>query len=402
VWRLDGKHIGVAVTGGIAAYKVCGLVRDLRRLGAEVRVTMSRAAQEFVTPLTFETLSEHPVLTDLFGHAGGSAHIEFARWSDLLLVAPATANILAKNAHGHADDVVSTVLLASDRPVVFCPAMNSVMWQQPAVQENVALLKSRGAVVVEPQWGELATATEGRGWGRLPEARAILHAVQKVLLGQGRLSGKKILVTASRTEEPLDPVRVLTNRSSGKMGFAVAEAGLLMGAEVVLVSGPTALSPPPGATYEEVRTAAEMADRVLAHFETSDVVVMAAAVADFRPKKVSTQKLKKDRGTPTIELEETVDILEGLGRRKESQVLVGFAVETENEIANATAKMRRKKLDFVVVNNPLEPGAAFGVDTNKVTLIDRYGVVERLPEMSKQQVAWRILERVAAVEGTGA
>jgi phosphopantothenoylcysteine decarboxylase/phosphopantothenate--cysteine ligase len=402
VWRLDDKHIGVAVTGGIAAYKVCGLIRDLRRLGAEVRVTMSRAAQEFVTPLTFETLSEHPVLVELFGQAEGTAHIEFARWCDLVLVAPATANILAKNARGFADDVVTTVLLASDCPIIFCPAMNSVMWQQPSVQENVSLLKQRGAVVVEPEWGELATSGEGSGWGRLAEPRVILHEVQRILLGNDRLAGKRLLVTAGRTEEPIDPVRVLTNRSSGKMGFAVAEAGRFMGADVVLISGPTALQPPPGVVYERVRTADEMAERVLAHFDECDCVVMAAAVADFRPRKVSAHKLKKRQGSPALELEGTVDILEQLGRRKRRQILVGFAVETENEIANATEKLTRKNLDLVVVNNPLEPGAAFEVDTNRVTVIDRKGEVQELPEMSKQEVAWRLLEHVAQLLETEA
>lgn len=395
MWKLEGKHIGLAVTGGIAAYKSCLLVRELRRLGAEVRVLMTRAAQEFVAPLTFATLSEHPVLVDLFTEEGGSAHIEFGRWCDLIVVAPATANVLAKAAAGLADDVVSTVLLASDRPVIYCPAMNPIMWGKPAVRRNIDLLRSRGAEIVEPEWGELATTSEGRGWGRLADVRVILAAIQRQLVGNRRLEGRRLLVTASRTEEPIDPVRVLTNRSSGKMGFAVAEAGYLMHAEVVLVSGPTSLTPPPGVRYEAVRTTQEMADRIFEHFDQTDVVIMSAAVADFRSRSVLSQKIKKTGKGLTLELEQTVDILQELGRRKQSQVLVGFAVETENEIENARRKLQTKNLDLVVINNPLEPGAAFEVDTNRVTVIDRDGEVEQLPQMTKQEVAWHLLERVA-------
>jgi len=396
---LEGRHVVVGVTGGIAAYKACEVVRELRKLGAAVRVTLTEAAQHFVTPLTFATLSEHPVLSTLFAEDAGTGtiHIEWARWADAILLCPATANIIGKVATGIADDALTTLILATRAPVIVCPAMNAAMWDNPVVQSQVEKLKRWGYRFVDPEWGPMATESEGEGWGRLASTPRILNALRRQLLGTEELKGVKVVVSAGRTEEPIDPVRILTNRSSAKMGFALAAEAALRGAEVTLISGPNNLERFDGIAYQEVRTAAEMATAVKAEAKNADVVIMAAAVCDYRPKAPSQHKLKKETRTLTLELEPTEDILQSLGMEKGDRLLVGFAVETQDILRNARAKLQQKNLDLIVVNNPLEEGVAFGADTNKVTLIHRDGSVEALPKMPKPEVAQRVLEKIVAL-----
>ena len=397
---LARRRVLVGVTGGIAAYKACEIVRELRKQNAVVRVVMTAAATEFVRPLTFETLSGNPVLVGMFSEEGtrGTVHIEAARWPSCILICPATANVLGKVAAGIADDALTTTLCATTAPVIFCPAMNKEMYLNPIVQQNMKKLRGLGYHFVEPEKGELACGEEG--WGRLAQKQKILDAVKKVLLGSEELAGQKVLVTAGRTDEPLDPVRIITNWASGKMGFALAEAAALRGATVTLVSGPTELDPFEDVKFKKVTTAAEMAAAVWQEFETTDILIMAAAVADFRPKKVSPHKIKKLVETQTVQLEKTEDILQRAGQKKEARILVGFAVETENGIANAKAKLAQKNLDLIVLNNPLEVGAGFATDTNKVTLIGKSGEVQDLPLMSKQEVARQILDRVIELKKT--
>ncbi|MDZ7261862.1 MAG: bifunctional phosphopantothenoylcysteine decarboxylase/phosphopantothenate--cysteine ligase CoaBC [candidate division KSB1 bacterium] len=390
-----GKNILIGITGGIAAYKTCEIVRELKKLGAEIRVVMTKAAQHFVTPLTFETLSEHPVLCELFPEKPIEAapiHIKLARWPHAILVCPATANSIGKVANGIADDLLSTLIMAATVPIIFCPAMNQDMYQNPVVQENIRKLQALNYVFVEPEQGSLACGEQG--WGRLAEKQTIIDTLKKVLLTTSELSGKRVLVTAGRTEELIDPVRMITNFSSGKMGFALAEAAALRGAEVTLVSGPTELKPYCWVNYRKVRTASEMAQVVREEFGATDILIMAAAVADFRPKMIAPEKIKKDQARLVLELEKTDDILHEAGQNKGHRILVGFALETEPGLENARAKLQQKNLDLIVWNNPLEQGAGFGWDTNKVTLIDRWGTSEDLPLMSKRQVAERILDKI--------
>lgn len=391
----QGKRIVLGVTGGIAAYKSCELVRILKRQGAEVRVVMTKAAEHFVSPLTFETLSENPVLTDLFPTVGkgGTVHIEIARWPHVVAIAPATANCVAKVAAGIADDLLTTLIAATTAPVIFCPAMNKEMYAKAVFRQNVEQLKRLGYIFVEAEVGELACGEEG--WGRLAELARIIDAIKAVLLGSRELAGRRILVTAARTEEDIDPVRFVTNRSSGKMGFALAEMAALMGAQVQLITGPSAERPFAGVSCQRVRTSAEMAEAVRSALPEAEVLIMAAAVADFRPKQVSPHKLKKGLERVALELERTEDILATAGRDKGERMLVGFAVETEHEVENAQAKLTAKNLDMIVLNNPTEPGAGFGTDTNQVTLIKRDGTVQKLPLMSKREVARAILLEVA-------
>jgi phosphopantothenoylcysteine decarboxylase/phosphopantothenate--cysteine ligase len=393
------KKIALAVTGGIAAYKACEVLRELKKAGAEVRVTMTQSAQEFVTELTFATLSEHPVVTSLFegNEDAGIAHIDLARWCDALLVCPATANILAKAASGLADDIVTTTILATRAPVIFCPAMNSAMWANPIVQENVAKLGKLGYGFVEPEWGALATQAEGEGFGRLAATQHILQKIKYTLLGTNELAGKKVLVTAGATREPIDPVRFITNYSSGKMGFALAEAAKLKGAEVVLIAGPNHLDKPAGVKYMEVVTVAEMKAAMFSEYPGTDIVLMAAAVSDYRAKRKFDHKLKKSSKEIMLELESTPDILAELGKKKTAAVHVGFALETENGVKNATKKLHAKNLDLIVLNDPLEPGAGFHGDTNIVTLITPDGAQERQPKMSKFALANLILDKVCRI-----
>ncbi len=408
---LAGKTVVLGVTGGIAAYKAAEIVRWLRKEDAAVVVVMTDAAKRFVTPLTLATLSGNPVLDDLWGpeqslvfgrarpadRVSPIEHIEVADAADLVLVAPATADLIARAAHGHGDDLLTTILLATRAPVVFAPAMNVQMWANPIVQENVARLRAHGRRFVEPESGELACGWEGRG--RLASLEAIAAAVHGALAVAGPLSGRHVVVTAGPTIEPLDPVRALTNHSSGKMGFALAAAARAAGARVTLVHGPVALAPPAGVEAVAVTTARSMDTALRKAARTADAVLMAAAVADWRPATVAAQKLKKGAaGSLSLTLVPNPDLLATLPRRPGMKV-VGFAVETERELAGAKAKLVAKKCDLLVLNNPTKVGSEFGGDTNEITILDAKGGAERLPVMAKSQAAARVVARVAALFG---
>ena len=396
---LKGKRILLGVTGSIAAYKAVELLRELMKREAEVQVVMTEAATRFVAPLSFETLSRQPVLLDMFTLAYGSqiGHIAATARADLFVIAPATANTIAKLAHGLADDFLTNIYLASRCPVLVAPAMDSDMYQHAAVQENLARLRGRGIHVVGPASGELASGLVGPG--RLVEPAEIVEAMEKLLVPSGDLAGEVVLVTAGPTREPLDPVRYISNRSSGKMGYAVAEGAARRGARVILVSGPTALPPPREVQVVQVETAQEMYDAVLAHLEATTVVIKAAAVADYRPKQVAREKIKKDERVPEVTLESTPDILAEVGKRKGRRILVGFAAETHDLVANARKKLQRKNLDLMVANDVSQPGAGFDADTNVVKILDAKGGVEELPLLPKPAVADRILDRVVQLVG---
>jgi len=393
-------RVVLGISGGIAAYKAAELLRLLQEGGLEVQVVMTRNACEFVAPLTFAALSGRKVITEMFGGAPGGANLEsaiehmaVAQAADALVIAPATANLLAKIAHGIADDFLSTLCLAIKVPLIVAPAMNVNMWEHPATQENLRVLKERGVKVVPPDEGYLACGMSGAG--RLASLEKIAQAVSTALGLSDDLKGERVLVTAGPTQEPLDEVRYLSNRSSGKMGYALAQASRRRGAQVVLVSGPTHLEPPTGAEVERVRTAAQMAEAVLRHFERATVTLMTAAVADFRPAQVHPGKIKKQDGTPAITLEPTPDILALLAaRRKPGQVVVGFAAETENLLAHAAAKLREKHLDLIVANDVSQEGAGFDSDTNIVTLLFPDGRTKPLEKMSKLDVAQHVLDEV--------
>jgi len=395
--RLNGTRILLGVTGSIAAYKAVELLRLLTKAGAEVQVVMTEAATKFVAPLTFETLSRQEVLLDMWSLAYSHriGHIEATQHADLFVVAPATARTVARLALGLADDFLSCIYLASRCPVVVAPAMDCDMLEHQAVQENLGRLRDRGVHIVEAETGPLASGMVGRG--RLADLSQILDRVELILAPRQDFAGQVVLVTAGPTREPLDPVRFLSNRSSGKMGYAIAEAAGARGAHVILVSGPTALSAPPGVDLIHVETAEEMYRAVLAKLEPAGVVVKAAAVADYRPKRTADRKIKKEHAVSEIALEPTPDILAELGRRKGKRILVGFAAETDDLLANAKTKLQRKNLDLVVANDVRAAGAGFDVDTNVVTMLDAAGGVEELPLLPKRQVADRILDRVKAL-----
>jgi phosphopantothenoylcysteine decarboxylase/phosphopantothenate--cysteine ligase len=396
-------RVALGISGGIAVYKAAELLRLLQERGVEVQVVMTRNACEFVAPLTFAALSGRKVITEMFGGPQGGAnvesaieHIAVAQAIDALVIVPATANVLAKMAHGIADDFLTTLCLATKAPLIVAPAMNVNMWEHPATQKNVEILRERGVKVLQPDEGYLACGMTGAG--RLTSVESIAQAVLATLGVSDDLSGERVLVTAGPTQEPLDGVRYLSNMSSGKMGYALAEASRRRGARVVLVSGPTHLEPPAGAEVERVRTAEEMAQAVLRHFEKATVTLMAAAVADFRPAEVYPRKIKKRDGVPTLKLEPAPDILAMLApRRRPGQVVVGFAAETENLLANAAAKLRDKRLDFIVANDLLQEGAGFDADTNIVTLVFPDGRRKALEKMNKLDVAQRILDEVVAL-----
>ncbi len=392
-----GKCIIIGVCGGIAAYKAAHIVSGLRQNGFQVYVIMTQAATRFVQPLTFRTLSGQPVFVDMFSEPRdwNVEHVELARRADLLLVVPATANIIGKMAHGIADDLLSTTVLATRGQVMIAPAMNVNMFRNPVVQENLAALRERGVWVIPPERGLLACGDEGEG--RLPEPGRILETVLGYFKSTGPLAGRKILVTAGPTREHLDPVRYLSNPSTGTMGYALAEAAWQMGAEVRLVSGPTHLPPPPGVRVEYVTSAREMREAVFQNFDWCEVLVKAAAVADYRPETSSQHKLKKTGENLVVNLVRNPDILKEAGEKKGDKVLVGFAAETHDLIENAERKMREKNLDLVVANNISEPGAGFGPGTNRVKLVWPGGVVEELPMMSKLALARRVLECVAHI-----
>jgi phosphopantothenoylcysteine decarboxylase/phosphopantothenate--cysteine ligase len=392
---LGGKTIVIGVTGGIACYKAAEVVRALVKEGATVRVVMTRGAQEFITPLTLQTLSGHPVATDTFDLTQESeiGHIRLADSADVLLVAPATANVIGKIAHGIADDLLTTVVLATRAPVVVAPAMNVNMLGNAMVQRNIERLRELGMRVVPCEEGFLACGWEGAG--RLAGEGAILEAVKAALTPQD-LSGERVLVTAGPTREPIDPVRFVSNRSSGKMGFAVAAAARRRGADVVLVSGPASLEGPPGVDRVSVTTAEEMREAVLAREPWATVVVMTAAVADYKAARPARQKIKKNDQRLALELEPTPDILAEIGARARSnRLLIGFAAETEHGIEHARRKLREKRLDLIVLNDVSQHDAGFDVDTNRVWLIGAEGEAEGWPLLDKEEVGERLMERVA-------
>jgi phosphopantothenoylcysteine decarboxylase/phosphopantothenate--cysteine ligase len=392
------KRVLLGVTGGIAAYKAAELASLLTRQGLEVRVVMTEAARRFVGPLTFAALTGHPVPGDMFDPAQEVTigHIELARWAQAVVVAPATANLIAKAAVGLADDLLSTVLLATEAPLLLAPAMNPRMYAHPTVQENLARLKSRGVHVVGPAQGRTACGEEGPG--RMAEPAEIAEALMGIMSPRD-LEGVTLLVTAGPTREHLDPVRFISNPSTGRMGIEVARAAARRGARVTLVLGPTHLEPPPGVETVRVVSAADMHRAVLERASQARVVVAAAAVSDFRPAHYAPQKVKKHGGEELCRLEATPDILAELGRDKGERILVGFAAETEEVLANARAKLEAKNLDLIVANDVSSPDAGFAVETNRVTFLDRAGGREELPLMSKAQVAERLCDRLAALLG---
>lgn len=395
--------IALGVTGGVAAYKAAELVRRLQDEGLDVQVVMTRAAQEFITPLTFAALTGKKVITEMFG-ADSSApanvesaieHMAVAQRIDLLLVAPATADILSKFAHGAADDFLSTLYIATKAPVVVAPAMNVNMWEHPATQENLATLRARGVHVVDPDEGYLACGMTGAG--RLAATESIVRKVSDVLGLRKDLAGQTVLITAGPTREDLDPVRFLTNRSSGKMGYALAEAAVRRGARTILVSGPVELDAPAGVDWVPVRSTEEMRSAVMARAPEATILIMAAAVADYRPAAVHANKIKRTEGRITLDLEPTADILAELGRAKGKSILIGFAAETDRLLENARDKLQRKGADMIVANDVTQEGAGFDIDTNIVTLVLRDGRDVPLPKMTKREVADKILDQALAL-----
>ncbi|HET7789404.1 MAG TPA: bifunctional phosphopantothenoylcysteine decarboxylase/phosphopantothenate--cysteine ligase CoaBC [Gemmatimonadales bacterium] len=387
-----GRHVVLGVSGGIACYKSCTLARRLAEAGATVDVVLTAAAAEFVRPVTFEALTGRPPVTSLWDSGRALAHIALAREPDLVILAPATANVLARAAMGVADDFLTSLLLAREIPILAAPAMNDAMYAHPATQANLRALAKRGWRFVGPEAGALAEGPSERP-GRMSEPETILAAAARLLAGSGPWAGKRVLVTAGPTREHLDPVRVITNPSSGRMGYALARAALARGAEVTLVSGPTELPPPDGAAIHRVETTAELERAVRSLVKKSDVLLMAAAPADFRPKAAAKSKRPRGDGKLTLELEPTADILASLDRPK-GCVLVGFALETGNGMPRAREKLAEKQLDFIVLNDALEPGAGFEVETNKVTVIPKRGEPVALPLLTKDAVAGRILDLI--------
>ncbi len=397
---LQGRKIVLGVTGGIAAYKAVELASRLTKSGAEVHVIMTRAAKEFVSELTFCEITGRPVASDMWAknQEFHVEHIALARLAELIIVAPATANLLAKMAAGIADDLLSTTLLATKAPVFLAPAMNTNMYENPATQQNLLVLKGRGVHIIEPASGHLACGVEGRG--RLPEAVDLAETVECFFSSVESLRGKKIIVTAGGTIEPIDPVRYIGNRSSGKMGYAVAAEAARRGAYVVLVSGPTALPNPQGVRCIRIETAMEMRKAVLKEYDDADAVVMSAAVADYHVRDVAEQKIKKSDDSWQIVLERNPDILMELGaNKKPDQVLVGFAAETCNLMEYARRKLVQKNLDYIVANDVTREGAGFQGETNVAVMISRGGEVEECPLMKKSELACRILDRIEAVFG---
>ena len=396
---LKGKKIVLGVTGGIAVYKAVDLVSRLRKQGCQVRVVMTEHAQQFVTPLTFKEISGNQVAVSMWSanQEFNVEHIALANWADAFLVAPATANIIAKMAYGLADDLLSTTLLATQAPIVVCPAMNTGMYENAATQENIAKLQGRGVTVMPPAVGKLACGTSGAG--RLPEPQAIVEFMSAFFAKrEGDLRGLKVLVTAAGTREPIDPVRFVGNRSSGKMGYAVAQMAAERGAEVLLVSGPSALAIPANVKAVKVETTNEMLEACLAAYDDVDIVVKAAAVADYRPRDVAEQKIKKKTDDAlTVVMDKNPDILKTLGGKKTHQVLVGFAAETQNLLENARDKVVKKNLDMIVANDVTAAGAGFNADTNIVKFLFANGEVHSLEQMPKVDVANCILDEAMKI-----
>ncbi|MEN6359647.1 MAG: bifunctional phosphopantothenoylcysteine decarboxylase/phosphopantothenate--cysteine ligase CoaBC [Smithella sp.] len=394
---LENKKIVLGITGGIAAYKAAELTRALIKAGAQVRVIMTRSAAEFITPLTMQTLSKGPVYTEMFAPTDqyDMAHIALADWADAFVIAPATGNVIGKAASGIADDLLTTTLMAQNKPALICPAMNDKMLANPVVRDNIRKLKKFGYTVMESAVGELACKTSGSG--RLPEIPDILDALETLLTPKD-FAGESVLITAGPTEEPLDPVRYITNASSGKMGYALAEAAHQRGAKVTLISGPTKIKPPPVEKLILVRTALEMYQAVMDAYAKATVIIKAAAVADYRPKSEALEKIKKDQGLTGIELTRNPDIIAAVGAKKKKGILVGFAMETEDLLANARRKLIRKNMDMIVANNLREAGAGFKTDTNIITMIDRNGKTIALDKMTKKDAAHRILDHIKTLK----
>lgn len=394
---LRGKRLVLGVTGSIAAFKAVGLLRTLKAQGASVSVVMTNSATKFVTPLTFEVLSGEPVTTDLFQAHEEMKHLTVPAGAHAVIVAPATANFLAKAAVGMADDVLSTMLLTARCPLIMAPAMDGGMWEHPTVVEHVKVLRSRGVVVLDPDVGPLASGQIAQG--RLATESRIVDAVQTAMTVQADWLGERVLVSAGPTQEAIDPVRFISNRSSGKMGYAIAEAARDRGAEVVLVTGPTALVPPAGVEVVPVVSAHEMADALSRHFDWATVVIMAAAVADYRPKEQADHKLKKGGRTAfSLELETAPDILSMLSAKRTTQILVGFAAETERLVAHATAKLTAKGLDMIVANDVTKEGAGFGSDNNAAVLLTRFGGQKEFGVMPKRQLGDAILTEIRGLQ----
>ena len=390
---IKGKKIVLGVTGGIAAFKIASLASLLVKGGAEVRVVMTKAATEFISARTFQELTGQPVSTEMFGGSSNYRveHIALAQWAELTVIAPATANFLAKAAHGIADDLLTTMILATTAPIMVSPSMNVNMFENAATQENISILRRRGFLVIEPAVGHLACGTSGKG--RLPEPEELAVRINEFFEG-GELEGKRIIVTAGGTIEPIDPVRYIGNRSSGKMGFAIAEAAIRHGARVLLITAPSALDDPRGAEVVRVETARQMREAVLSEYERADAVIMSAAVADYRAKTIAPEKIKKSEPTLTIELEKNPDILYELGQKKSHQILIGFAAETTNVEEYAARKLEQKNLDFIVANNVATAGAGFNADTNIAMILWRDGRSEKFPLMPKSELAELIIERL--------
>ncbi len=388
---LTSKNIILGVTGGIAVYKAADLASKLTQAGAKVRVIMTKNATEFVAPLTFEAVTTNAVVTDMFETSAEHRinHVALSEIADVVVIAPATANVIAKIAHGLADDMLTTTVLATRAPVVIAPAMHTGMWENAATKENTAKLKEHGFYIIEPAVGRLASG--GYGPGRFPDTETILGHICKVLGRKGDLAGKTIVVTAGGTQEPIDPVRIISNRSSGKMGYAIAEAARDRGASVTLITTPTAIPKPVGIEIVPVETAVQMRDAVAKAVTNSSALIMAAAVADYQVSQIADQKIKKESGNLNLELVHTPDILAEING---NFLKIGFAAESQDLIANARKKVEKKKLDLIVANNITEENSGFGSDTNKVTLIGKNGMPEELPVMSKRAVADRILDRV--------
>lgn len=397
---LTGKKILLGITGGIAAFKAASICSKLVQQGAEVRVIMTKAATKFVTELTLQALSKNPVYTDVFDEKNPNAiaHIDLADWADLVLVAPATANMIGKMAAGIADDMLSTTLLATQSPVMLSPAMNVHMYVHPAVTRNLAELVSRGVMMIEPGEGLLACGYTGKG--RMEEPETIVSVVidffkRQEAIAKKPLAGKKVVVTAGGTLERIDPVRFISNDSSGKMGFAVARAAQQLGANVIIIAGNTQVPPPPGIAITSVESAYEMFEAVNTLWEETDILVKAAAVADYRPKERAAHKMKKSGDTMTLELVKNIDILETLGGKKTSQFLIGFAAETNELETYAMDKLRRKNCDLLIANDVTVEGAGFSSDTNVVHIFDASGLTMSLPKLSKEEVGLRIMELAA-------
>lgn len=391
---IKGKFIAIGVTGSIACYKSLDLVSRLKKRGATVQVIMTKSAREFVTPISFRTLSKNPVITSMFDEPTfwEVEHVALADKASIFVIAPATANIIAKLAAGIADDMLTSTVLATKAKKLIVPTMNVHMYENPITQKNIYILRKMGFEVMEPDEGLLACGYKGKG--RFPQVSKIVDKIEYMLTDKKDYKGKKVLITAGPTQESIDPVRFITNHSSGKMGYALAKQAVLRGADVILISGPSNLEVPTGVKeFIPIKTACDMQRAVLKNFSFSDVVIKAAAVGDYAPTQTFSHKIKKKGGKLTLELKQNPDILRELGKRKKNQVLVGFAAETQNIKANAQKKLEEKNLDLIVVNNVTQMDAGFSSDTNIVTIIEKNGIIEDLPKMSKQKVADFILDK---------